>query len=61
MVFNTIVNNISVIAWLSVLLIEETWAPRENHRPVACHWQTKEKIQLHCVFGKLWYSDRFLV
>jgi hypothetical protein len=34
MVFNTIFNNISV------LLVEETGVPVENHRPVASHWQT---------------------
>jgi hypothetical protein len=28
-------NNISVISWQSVLLVEETGVPRENHRPVA--------------------------
>jgi len=31
MIFNTTLNNISVISWRSVLLVEET---RENHRPV---------------------------
>jgi len=30
-------NNISVIAWRSVLLMEETGGPGENHRPVASH------------------------
>jgi hypothetical protein len=29
--------NISVISWQSVLLVEETGVPRENHRPVASH------------------------
>jgi len=24
----------------SVLLVEEIWVPRENHWPVASHWQT---------------------
>jgi hypothetical protein len=33
-------NNISVILWWSVLLIEETRAPRENHQPAASHWHT---------------------
>jgi hypothetical protein len=28
---------ISVISWLSVLLVEQTGVPRENHRPVASH------------------------
>jgi hypothetical protein len=37
MVFNATFNNISIILWLSVLLVEETG---ENHRPVASHWQT---------------------
>ena len=40
MVFNTNFNNISVISWQSVLLVEETGAPGVNHRPVASHWQT---------------------
>ena len=34
MVFNATFNNISVISWWSVLLVEETG---ENHRPVASH------------------------
>jgi hypothetical protein len=33
-VFNIIFNNISVIAWRSVYLVEETGVPLENH------WQT---------------------
>ena len=33
MVFNAIFNN------LSVLLVEETGVSRENHWPVASHWQ----------------------
>ena len=37
MVFNTTFNNISVIAWRSVLLVEETGLPGENHRPVVSH------------------------
>jgi hypothetical protein len=40
MVFNTTFNNISVISWRSVLLVEETGGPWENHRPVTSHWQT---------------------
>jgi hypothetical protein len=34
-VFNATFNNISVISWWSVLLVEETEVPRENHRPIA--------------------------
>jgi hypothetical protein len=37
MVFNAIFNNISVISWRSVLLVEETGVPGENHRFVASH------------------------
>jgi hypothetical protein len=32
MLFNTTFNNISVISWLSVLLVEEAGGPGENHR-----------------------------
>jgi hypothetical protein len=34
MVFNATFNNIAVIWWRSVLLVEETGVPRENYRPV---------------------------
>ena len=36
-VFNATFNNISVIPWRSVLLMEETGGPGENHRPFASH------------------------
>ena len=39
LVFNATFNNISVISWLSVLLVKETWVPKENHQSVASHWQ----------------------
>ena len=39
MVFNDTFNNISVISWRSVLLVEETGGPGENHRPVASHYK----------------------
>ena len=34
MVFNATFNNISVISWRSLLLVEETAGPGENYRPV---------------------------
>ena len=34
MAFNATFNNISVISWWSVLLVEETGVLGENHRPV---------------------------
>ena len=40
MVFNATFNNISVISWWLVLLVQETGGPGENHRPVASHRQT---------------------
>jgi len=47
MVFNATFNNISVISWRSVLLVEETGRPGENHRPVAGHSQTLLHNVLH--------------
>ena len=40
MVFKATFNNISAISWGSVLLVEETGVPGENHRPAASHLQT---------------------
>ena len=40
MVLNASFNNISVMSWQSVLLVEETGVPGENQRPAASHWQT---------------------
>ena len=40
MVFNATFNNMTVISWLSILLVEETGVAGENHRPVASNWQT---------------------
>jgi len=37
MVFNATFNNILVISWRLVLLVEETGGHGENHRPVASH------------------------
>jgi hypothetical protein len=47
MVFNATFNNISVISWRSVLFVEETGVPGENHRPVASHWQTLSHDVVH--------------
>ena len=42
MVFNATFNNMntSAISWWSVLLVEGTGVPKENHRPAVSHWQT---------------------
>jgi hypothetical protein len=37
MVFHATFNNISVISWWSVLLVEETGVPGENYQPFASH------------------------
>jgi hypothetical protein len=37
MVFNATFNNISVISWRSVLLVDENGIPGEKHRPAANH------------------------
>ena len=39
MVINATFNNISVISWRTVLLVEETGVPGENHRRVTSNWQ----------------------
>ena len=44
MVLNATFNNISVISWRSVLLVEGTG---ENHRPVASHWPTFSHNVVH--------------
>ena len=46
-VFNTTFNNISVILWRPILLVEETGGPVENHRLVAGHWQTLSHSDVH--------------
>ena len=43
-------HNISVISWQSVLLVEGTGGPGENHRPVASHRQTLSHNVVHCMF-----------
>ena len=47
MVFQATFNNISVISWRSVLLVEETGVPRENHQPAASHWQISSHSVVH--------------
>jgi len=37
-VFNTTFNNISVISWWLILLVEETRVLGENHQPATSYW-----------------------
>jgi hypothetical protein len=50
-VFNATFNNISVTLWWSILLMEETRVPGENHRPVASQWQTLSHVLLSTQFN----------
>jgi hypothetical protein len=47
MVRNATFNNIPVMLLRSILLVEETGGPGENHRPVASHWQTLSHNVVH--------------
>jgi hypothetical protein len=40
MAINVTFQTTSAVSSLSVLLVEESGVPGENHRPVASHWQT---------------------
>jgi hypothetical protein len=51
MAFNVTFSNISVISWRSILLVEETGGPAENHRPAANHWQTFSHNVVHLALG----------
>ena len=57
MVFNTTFNYISVISWRSVLLVEETEVPGENHRPVVRHGQTLSHNILSSTLHYEWGSN----
>jgi hypothetical protein len=61
-VFNAIFNNISVISWRSVLLMEKIGGPGENYRPVASHWETYniayDSAQMMLRSG-LWFSPKW--
>jgi hypothetical protein len=61
MVFDATINNISVISWQSVLLVEETGVPRENHPPVASHWQRLVCINFFFISLKLNYLSILIV
>jgi hypothetical protein len=56
MVFKATFNNISVISWLSILLVEETGVPVENYRPVASHWQTGVPEENHQPAASHWQT-----
>ena len=47
MLFNATFNNISVISWRQVLLVEETGVSGESHLPVANHWQIVSHLAMN--------------
>ena len=51
MVLNATFNNISVISWWSVLLVEETRVPGENNRPVASNIML---YRVHLAMSRIW-------
>jgi hypothetical protein len=53
MVFNATFNNISVILWRSVLLMEETEVPGENHRPATSYQQTLSHNVVHLALSRI--------
>ena len=54
MVFNATFNNISVISWQSVLLMEEAEEPRENHWPEWVKLQVTDKLYLIMLYTSPW-------
>jgi len=53
MVLNATFNNISVILWRSVLLVEETGVSGENHRSIASFWQTLSHNVVHLALSRI--------
>jgi hypothetical protein len=57
MVFNSAVNNISIISWQSALLVEEIRVPGENRQPAASHQQTLSHIVISSKPRHEWDSN----
>jgi hypothetical protein len=57
MVFHATFNNIAVISWRSVLLVEETRGAGGKHRPVAIHWQTLSHNVVHLGLIEIWIHN----
>ena len=59
--FNAIFNNISVISWRSVSLVEATRVPGENHRPAASNWQTLSYSWIEYTSPWAWFKLTMLM
>ena len=57
MVLDATLNNISVISWRSVLLVEGTGGPGENHWSVASHWQT---LSQYFISSRWWMKKNLI-
>ena len=53
----------SFISWWSVLLVEETRVPGENHQPVVSHWQTLSHNVVHLAMSgiRTFGRDRYFM
>ena len=51
LVFNSTFNNISVISWCSILLVEETGIPGEIHRQTLSHNVELNRVRTHNFSG----------
>jgi hypothetical protein len=60
MVFNATFNNISVISWRSILLVEKTEVPWKKYWPVASHWQTLSLISAFEIWPDFFRRGRWL-
>ena len=62
MVFSATINNISVISWWSVLLVEETGVPGKKQPTSASHWQTRRlRVQYFNFYKTLSFGLEFLM
>jgi hypothetical protein len=57
MVFNATFNNISVILWWSVLLVEQTEVPEENHWPARSYQRALSHNVVSSTTRHEWYSN----
>ena len=58
MVFNATFNKISVISWWSVLLVEETGVPGENHYPALSYNVVSTTLHLNGIQTHIISGDR---